>query len=74
MIVDQASGPPESGTVTVRTTVALPFGPSGTVTVTTEPPEVPDAAGNVTVGGGVEGFVSAVNVTVAPPGMVTVVS
>lgn len=47
--VDQVPGIPESGTVTVRTSVAVLLGPSGMVTVSTEPADVPWAAGTVTV-------------------------
>ena len=48
MIVDQEPGLP-SGTVTVRTTVAVLSGPSGMVTVTTDPAGGPDACGTVDV-------------------------
>lgn len=41
MTVDHEPGLPDSGTVTVRTTVAVLLGPSGMVTVTTEPSEMP---------------------------------
>lgn len=49
MIVDQEPGLP-SGTVTVRTTVAVLSGPSGMVTVTTDPAGGPEACGTVNAG------------------------